>query len=416
VSSVATQWKDSVRLIATTNVAFSGGTPPNGTAGITIDGKAVAANDRILLLGQTTGGDNGIWKAVSGTPGLWIRETNDGAGSVNELDAGATVMAYDGVTNKAALLRQIVKSPAGFANLQWARQNEVNVRDFGAKGDGSTDDSSAFQVAMNSAAQVGLPLFIPGGVYVIGTPLNPPLSAPLRMLGAGPGKTVLKSTITGGGGNFQSIFYSEPTYSQNQAIANAVTVAPGASSVSVAASVAAGSVVHIRGAPGNSDYGQTRKVKSVTGSGPYTLLLDRPVDQPFVGTGNTATGASVNTVSGRLEEFVVEGVTLTGTGHRYWEILGGFRCRLVDVVLDQSQGRLDGGSGYVASFDVCCLECEYIRVRSTHLTTTSPSYQQDSCLTFEAAKTAMRSIARQSVRHSARSPFSIVSGARSVRA
>lgn len=45
----------------------------------------------------------------------------------------------------------------------------VNVRDFGAKGDGTTDDSAAFAAALTAAALGGLDLAIPGGIYKIPT-------------------------------------------------------------------------------------------------------------------------------------------------------------------------------------------------------------------------------------------------------
>ena len=41
----------------------------------------------------------------------------------------------------------------------------ANVRDFGALGDGATDDTSAFQAALNYAATNGIDVFIPKGNY-----------------------------------------------------------------------------------------------------------------------------------------------------------------------------------------------------------------------------------------------------------
>jgi polygalacturonase len=43
----------------------------------------------------------------------------------------------------------------------------VNVRDFGAKGDGVTDDTQALQVAIDHAARFGGIVVFPPGTYVI---------------------------------------------------------------------------------------------------------------------------------------------------------------------------------------------------------------------------------------------------------
>lgn len=47
-------------------------------------------------------------------------------------------------------------------------ENAVNVRDYGATGDGTTDDSSAIQAAINASSS-GSVVFFPGGTYIIGT-------------------------------------------------------------------------------------------------------------------------------------------------------------------------------------------------------------------------------------------------------
>lgn len=48
----------------------------------------------------------------------------------------------------------------------------VNVREFGAKGDGATDDTLAIQGAINYVAGNGGQVFIPSGTYMISTPLQ----------------------------------------------------------------------------------------------------------------------------------------------------------------------------------------------------------------------------------------------------
>ncbi|WP_026766139.1 glycosyl hydrolase family 28-related protein [Selenomonas ruminantium] len=81
----------------------------------------------------------------------------------------------------------------------------VNVKDFGAKGDGVTDDTAAIQAAIDSVAgnftnAVGnekiainkATIFIPKGVYLLSAPIV--LSADTSLIGAGRNSTMLKSS------------------------------------------------------------------------------------------------------------------------------------------------------------------------------------------------------------------------------
>lgn len=69
-----------------------------------------------------------------------------------------------------------------------AVQPDLNVKDFGAVGDGETDDTAAFKRALKDA--VGKTIFIPAGRYVI-TDILEIRTAGTVLQGAGPEKTVL---------------------------------------------------------------------------------------------------------------------------------------------------------------------------------------------------------------------------------
>jgi hypothetical protein len=64
------------------------------------------------------------------------------------------------------------------------------VKMFGAVGDGVTDDSAAFQAALNAAAAGGI-LFIPAGTYNIGAALLQATTGAVTFEGAGSGVTIL---------------------------------------------------------------------------------------------------------------------------------------------------------------------------------------------------------------------------------
>jgi hypothetical protein len=98
------------------------------------------------------------------------------------------------------------------AQATGAEDSMVSVKDFGAKGDGTTDDSAAIQKAIDETAADGRTVFIPGGVYMIGTTLL--LRNNLMLRGASRRVSVLRLTpkFTGpvfdapqSGGVYQSV-------------------------------------------------------------------------------------------------------------------------------------------------------------------------------------------------------------------
>src|SRR5688500_12572110 len=74
------------------------------------------------------------------------------------------------------------------SGLRTSEQEETmaNVRDFGAKGDGATDDTAALRQAIE---QAGGELYFPRGDYLIRQPLTLPLAQHGRRAGTGQGGT-----------------------------------------------------------------------------------------------------------------------------------------------------------------------------------------------------------------------------------
>lgn len=70
----------------------------------------------------------------------------------------------------------------------------VNVKEFGAKGDGLTDDTAAIQAAINALASAGGEVFFPAGTYVISSTLT--ASGPLRLAGVDPISSVIKASTS----------------------------------------------------------------------------------------------------------------------------------------------------------------------------------------------------------------------------
>jgi hypothetical protein len=92
-------YKQATRVVTTTNIALTGGAPSQ------VDGVNLSTNDRILVTGQSTGSQNGLYLVSilgSGSTGTWVR-TGDG-NETGEIEAGMIVMVTEGVS---------------FADTQW---------------------------------------------------------------------------------------------------------------------------------------------------------------------------------------------------------------------------------------------------------------------------------------------------------
>jgi hypothetical protein len=86
-------FKASCRAISTSNVTLSGGAPA------TVDGVSLAVQDRILVTGQTTGSENGLYRVTTvgtGSNGTWVRAAD--ADADGDITAGLTVMVTEGTT------------------------------------------------------------------------------------------------------------------------------------------------------------------------------------------------------------------------------------------------------------------------------------------------------------------------------
>lgn len=66
----------------------------------------------------------------------------------------------------------------------------ISARDYGAKGDGSTDDSAALTAALSASATTGGRVHLPRGVYRVASPVR--MLSYSRLTGEGPDKTIIE--------------------------------------------------------------------------------------------------------------------------------------------------------------------------------------------------------------------------------
>lgn len=182
----------------------------------TIDGITVAADDRVLVKHQSTASENGIYLASSGT---WQRAPDfDGtfdakkgtlirvnSGTVNSA-AWFTVTTDDPITigstsisfssSAAAPFDSSLVSylPSGTGAVTRTVQDKLresfSVKDFGATGDGVTDDYAALQAAIDAAELLSAALYVPRGTYLVGTMLV--CDGSVRIFGEGRRVSIIK--------------------------------------------------------------------------------------------------------------------------------------------------------------------------------------------------------------------------------
>ena len=99
-------YKQATRVVTVTNINLTAGAPSQ------VDGVTLGANDRILVAGQSTASQNGLYDVStvgSGSNGTWVR-TSD-ANSTGEIDAGMIVMVTEGLIYADTQWKLITDNP-----------------------------------------------------------------------------------------------------------------------------------------------------------------------------------------------------------------------------------------------------------------------------------------------------------------
>lgn len=99
-------YKQSTRVITVANITLSGGAPNS------VDGVNLSVNDRVLVIGQNTGNQNGIYRVSilgTGSNGTWVRtsDTNE----TGEIEAGMIVMVTEGTLYSDTQWKLITDDP-----------------------------------------------------------------------------------------------------------------------------------------------------------------------------------------------------------------------------------------------------------------------------------------------------------------
>jgi hypothetical protein len=155
-------YKQATRVVTTTNIALAGGTPSQ------VDGVSLVLKDRILVTGQSTASQNGIYYVTtvgSGSNGTWARSTD--TNQTGELDAGTIVMVTEGVTYKDTQWKLITDNPIiiGTTPLEFTQNYSANSIS------GGTSNVTVFSnanVTISSANVANVLTVANDGTYVVG--------------------------------------------------------------------------------------------------------------------------------------------------------------------------------------------------------------------------------------------------------
>ena len=206
--------KAPVRAATTANISLSGRQ--------TIDGVALVDGDRVLVKDQTLGYQNGIY--IASTFGSWGRApdwddnldvlngtivgvlsgtTNGGlhyrVSTSDPITVGTTNVALAVAFNAAAATFTPSGTGATSTTVQAKLREFRSVKDFGATGDGTTDDTTAIQAAITAVIGTGGWLFFPDGTYKITSALTIGASSGWRITGWSRGGAIISQATSNTG-------------------------------------------------------------------------------------------------------------------------------------------------------------------------------------------------------------------------
>ena len=156
-------YKQAVRVVTISNITLSGGAPNS------VDGVNLSLNDRILVVGQSNGVQNGIYYVTtvgSGSNGTWARSIDTDA--TGELLSGTIVMVTEGTIYADTQWKLTTNDPItiGVTSLTFVQNYLANSISYGntAFAIGSSNANATISVAGTSNVAV----FATTGEYVTG--------------------------------------------------------------------------------------------------------------------------------------------------------------------------------------------------------------------------------------------------------
>lgn len=203
---------------------------------------------------------------------------------------------------------------------------------------GNAADAAAIQAAVDSGAQI---ILLGAGDFVVNTKITVPSNVTIR--GAGRERTTIVSGLTPASNPNNATFHAAAgAATATTALASGNTL--GARTISTNASIAAGSIILINDTSSGAGLRtMSYDVVSVSGAGPYTVTLDRPVLIQY------GTGDAVSVVPSQPTGIVIEDIAIEGSADRFIELVSAKNCIVRRVKMTVTSG---ASHDIVHSFDV----------------------------------------------------------------
>ena len=156
-------YKQSVRVVSISNVTLAGG------ALNSVDGVNLSINDRVLVTGQTSGAQNGIYYVTtlgSGSNGTWTRSID--TDTTGELDSGTIVMVTEGATYADTQWKLTTNDPItiGSTALTFVQNYLANSISYGNTSFAIASSNANATISVAGTANVAV--FATTGEYVTG--------------------------------------------------------------------------------------------------------------------------------------------------------------------------------------------------------------------------------------------------------
>ena len=156
-------YKQATRAVTTVNITLVGGAPSQ------VDGVTLSHNDRVLVTGQTTASQNGIYYVVtlgSGSNGTWSRSTD--SNQTGELLAGTIIMVTEGIVYADTQWKLITDNPIviGTTALTFTQNYMANSISGGTS---NVVVNSNANVTISSAGTANVLTISSTGAYVSGS-------------------------------------------------------------------------------------------------------------------------------------------------------------------------------------------------------------------------------------------------------
>lgn len=244
-----------------------------------------------------------VLSAIDGTTGRWLIKSDtlvfggsrgDGVRLTNAVmnSASAILTSASAPFTSASVGKKIIVHGAGAAGIALIATisafNSTSQVTLSATASTSvtsavaifgTDVASAMQAGFDATAGSGVSIFLPAGRYVIGTGMIMPTN--LHLIGSP--STIISSALVATGTEINN-----PLGTQNLLGGSSTTLAAiarrGDRTISITANIATvGQFIRVKSiAPEGNNQMFNFKVQAISGSGPYTITLDRPLQFTFI--------------------------------------------------------------------------------------------------------------------------------------